>query len=413
MTYEKKQEKNKLIYNVVVEAEEFDKYCDEALVQIAKEIEIDGFRKGHVPVAIAKSHVDPSQIMSYAVNDCISAKWLEIVTKENIEAIKEPSIEILKMAQGNPLEFKAEVEILPEIKLPDYKKIGKDTPKTEAKIEEKEYEDALNWLVQSRAKFFQKEGKAEKGDLVEITYNMKDVDDDKEKKDRFILGKGHYIEGLEDELIGLAKGDKKEVKVSDPKDKKKKIVLNVSVDSVQKMEVPELNEEFAKSVGFESLKKMEESIRSGLEKEKQMSEKQKIRTEVLEKIAKETKVEVPQTLIEREGEALLQNLKNRVSYELQMTFKDYLKQVNKTEEEVKKEFESVAKERVKGFLVLHEIEKKENISVTEEELDKKIEELAAEYPDKEKAKEEMKNSNAKYYIEDELKREKIFTVLGC
>jgi len=413
MTYEKKQEKNKLIYNVVVETEEFDKYYDEALTCIAKEVEIDGFRKGHVPVAIAKSHVDPSHILSRAANDCISAKWFEIVTKESIEAIKEPNVEILKMAQGNPFEFKAEVEILPEIKLPDYKKIGKETPKTEIKIEEKEFDDAINWLAQSRAKFFQKDGKAEKGDLIEITYKVNDIDDDKEKKDRFILGKGHYIEGLENELIGLVKGEKKEIKVNDPKDKKKKIVLSVNVDSVQKMEVPELNEEFAKSVGFESIKKMEESIRSGLEKEKQMSEKQKIRTEVLEKIAKETKVEVPQTLIEREGEALLQNLKNRVSYELQMTFDEYLKQVNKTEEEIKKEFEKVAQERVKGFLVLHEIEKKENISITEDELNTKIEELAAQYPDKEKAKEEMKNSDARYYIEDELKRDKIFTILGC
>lgn len=413
MTYEKKQEKNKLIYNVVVEAEEFDKYYDEALICIAKEIEVDGFRKGHVPVNIAKSHVNPSDVMTHAANDCISAKWIEIVVKENIEAIKEPNVEILKMAKGNPLEFNAEVEVLPEIKLPDYKKIAKDVPKTEAKVEEKEFKDALNWLVQSRAKFFQKDGKAKKEDLIEITYSIKDIENDKEKKDRFILGKGHYIEGLENQLIGLVKGDKKEIEVNDPKNKEKKIILSVVVDSVQKMEVPEMNEEFAKSVGFESVKKMEEDIKSGIEKEKQMSEKQRIRTEVLEKIGKETELEVPQILIERENEALLKNLKNRVSYELQMTFDDYLKQVNKTEEEVKKEFEKVAQERVKGFLVLHEIEKKENINITEDELNAKIEELANQYPDKEKAKEEMKSSDARYYIEDELKRDKIFNLLGC
>jgi len=413
MTYEKKQEKNKLIYNIVVEAEEFNKYYDEALAHIAKEIEIDGFRKGHVPLDIAKSHVDSSHILSHAVEDCISAKWFEIVSKDNIEAIKEPNIEVLKMAEGNPLEFKAEVEILPEIKLPDYKKIGKETPKKEIKIEEKEYEDAMNWLVQSRAKFFQKDGKAEKGDLIEITYNSKDIDDNKEKKDRFILGKGHYIEELEDELIGLSREDKKEIETKDPKDKKKKIILNVVVDSVQKMEIPELNDEFAKGVGFDSVKKLEENIRNGLTQEKEMSEKQRTRTEILEKIVKETKIDVPEVLIERERDALLQNLKNRVSYELQMTFDDYLKQVKKTEEEVKKEFEKVAKERVKGFLVLHEIEKKENIVITENELSKKIEELAGQYPDKNKAMEEMKNSNARYYIEDELKRDKIFNVLGC
>jgi len=158
---------------------------------------------------------------------------------------------------------------------------------------------------------------------------------------------------------------------------------------------------------------LEKSMRNGIEQEKKMAEKQRIRTEVLEKIAKETKVDLPQVLIEREKEALLQNLKNRVSYELQTTFDDYLKQVKKTEEEIKKEFEKVAKERVKGFLILHEIEKKENVVVVEDEIDKKIEELAAQYPDKDKAREDLKNSDARYYIEDELKRDKIFSILGC
>ena len=413
MNYEKKQEKNKIVYNVVVDAEDYDKYCDEAFSQIAKQLEIKGFRKGHVPLNIAKQYVDSSDVLSHAANNCIEEKWFEIANKEKIEAISSANVKILKMAKGNPLEFEVEIETLPEIELPDYKKIAKDTPKKEIKVDEKEYKGALSWLIQSRAKFFQKNEKAKKGDLIEITYSSKDLDDNKEKKDRFILGKGHYIKELEEELLGVSKGDKKEIEIKDPKDNKKKIVLNVVIDSVQKMELPELNDDFAKSVGFESVEDLEKSIRNGIEQEKKMAEKQRIRTEVLEKIAKETKVDLPQVLIEREKEALLQNLKNRVSYELQTTFDDYLKQVKKTEEEIKKEFEKVAKERVKGFLILHEIEKKENVVVVEDEIDKKIEELAAQYPDKDKAREDLKNSDARYYIEDELKRDKIFSILGC
>lgn len=413
MKYEKKQEKNKLIYNIVIDAEEFKVYLNNALESIAKEVEIKGFRKGHAPINMVKSNIDQSIVLSKGVEDCISAKWFEIVEKDDIEAIAQPNIEVLKMAEGSPLEFKAEVEILPEVKLPDYKKLSSEVKAKEIKIDEKEYEDAINWLIQSRAKFFQKDGKAEEGDLIEITYTAKDLDDGKEKKDRFILGKGHYIEDLESKLIGLQREDEKEIEVSNPEDKIKKVVLNVKVDSVQKMETPELNDEFAKTVGFENLAKLEESVRSGLQKEKEMAEKQRKRTEVLEKIVKESKLEVPQTLLEREINALFENLKNRASYELQMPFDDYLKQVQKTEEQIKKEFEKIAEERVKGFLVLHEIEKKESIEVKEDEINKKIEELAAEYPDKNKAKEEMMHSNAKYYIEDEIKRSKIFDILGC
>ncbi|MDD3032664.1 MAG: trigger factor [Candidatus Pacebacteria bacterium] len=412
MTFEKKQEKNKLIYNVTVPADEFKAYYNDALSEFAKEMEIDGFRKGHAPIEVVKSKIDPAHVLSHAVEDCIQAKWFEILNQENIEAIKEPSVDVLKMAEGNPLEFKAEVEILPEVKLPDYKKIGKSVSIKEIKVEEKDIKEALKWLVESRAKFFQKEGKAEKGDLIEITYTFKDVEGDKDKKDRFVLGKGHYLEGLEDALIGLGREEKKEVQVVDPKEKKK-FVLNITVDSVQKMEVPELNDEFAKTVGFDSVKDLEENTKQGLNQEREISEKQRRRTEVLEKIVKETKVEVPETLIEREGKALLQNLKDRVSYELQMPFEQYLKEVKKTEEEVSKEFNKVAVERVKGFLVLHEIEKMEKVTVTEEEIDKKIDELAANYPDKEKVKEDMKKGNAKFYVEDELKKEKIFNLLGC
>jgi len=412
MTFDKKQEKNKLIFNIVVPAEEFKVYYDEALAEFAKELEIDGFRKGHAPIEVVKSKIDSSHVLSHAVEDCIEAKWFEIVNQENIEAIKEPSIDVLKMAEGNPLEFKAEVEILPEIKLPDYKKIGKSVSIKEIKVEEKDIQEALKWLVESRAKFFQKDGKAEKGDLVEITYNFKDVEGDKEKKDKFILGKGHYLEGLEDALLGLSREEKKEVEVTDPKEKKK-IVLNITIESVQKMEVPELNDEFAKTVGFDSVKDLEENTKQGLNHERELSEKQRAKTEILEKIAKETQVEIPETLIEREGKSLLQNLKDRVSYELQMPFEQYLKEVKKTEEEIAKEFNKVAVERVRGFLVLHEIEKLENVTVSEEEIEKKIDELAASYPDKEKVKEEMKKGNAKFYVEDELKKEKIFNILGC
>lgn len=412
MTFEKKQEKNKLIYNIVVPAEEFQVYYNETLAEFAKEIEIDGFRKGHAPIEVVKSKIDPSHVLSHAVEDCIQAKWFEVVNQENLEAIKEPSIDVLKMAEGNPLEFKAEVEILPEIKLPDYKKIGKSVSPKEIKVEEKDIQEALKWLVESRAKFFQKEGKAEKGDLVEITYNFKEVKEDKEKKDRFVLGKGHYLEGLEDALLGLSREEKKEIEVIDPKEKKK-IALNVTMVSVQKMEIPELNDEFAKTVGFDSVKALEENTKEGLNKEREMSEKQRLRTEVLEKITKNTKVEVPETLIEREGKALLQNLKDRVGYELQMPFETYLKEVKKTEEEVANEFKKVAVERVKGFLVLHEIEKIEKVEVTAQEIEAKIEELASSYPDKEKVKEEMKKGNAQFYVEDELKKEKIFKILGC
>lgn len=413
MKTEKTQEKSKITYKIEVEKEEFDKYYEQTLANFAKEVNVKGFRKGFVPKDVAERNVDLSMVLSYTAEDCIKDKWVEIVNKDKLEAIDQPQIEVLKIAKGDSFEFKATVEVLPEIKLPNYKEIAKEVKSKEIKVSKKEYEDALNWLVQSRAKFSQKMDSAEKTDLIEITYHSPDLEGDKEKKDRFILGKGHYVEGLEEALIGLKKGDEKEVAVPNPKEKDKKITLKVKVESVQKMELPELNDEFATQVGFKDVKDLEKNINDGLKKEKEVSELHRKRTEVLDNISKKIKLDLPQALISREQESLVNNLKDRVKHELGIKFEDYLKQVNKKEEQIRIEFEKIAKERVKGFLILHAIEKQEKIKLAKEEIDKKIEELASQYPDKEKAKEEIKNSDARFYIEDELRRDKIFKILGC
>lgn len=413
MEYTKKQTQNTIIFTVIVPTEDFNKSYDLALEKLAKEIEIDGFRKGHVPTNIAKANIDPSIVSSQAADECIRKNWFEIAEKENVEAVSQPQIEVLKMAKGNDFEFKVEVEILPEIKLPDYKAISKSIEIKKSEVSEKEIEDSLNWLIQSRAKFSQKSGKAEKDDLIEIAYQAPDIEGEKEKNDRFVLGKGHYIKGLEDSLIGLKQGEKKEIEVNNPKNEKEKIMLSIEVKSLQKMELPKLDDEFVKSVGFKTIDELKDNIQKSLLREKEISEKQKTRTEVLEKISKEVKIDVPRTLIQRETDALMDNLKNRVSYELGMKFEDYLKQVSKTEDQTRSEFEKIAIERVKGYLILHAIEKQEKIEVSDKELNDKIDELASQYPNKEEAKKEMQSSNARFYVEDEIKRDKIFNILGC
>jgi trigger factor len=413
MKFEKKQEKNKITYTFTVDKKEFDDFYETTLTELSKQVKVDGFRENHVPKDIAEKHIDPSAVLYEAAEKCIRHYWLDTAQKEDIQAIDQPRIELIKVAKGDELQFTVEYETLPEIKLPEYAKIAKTVKSDEVKVEEQEYKNALNWLLQSRAKIAQKEGKSKKGDLIEITYHAKDIEDDKEKKDRFVLGKGHYIKGLEDGLIGLEKGEEKKIDVPHPQEKDKTITLDVKVESVQTMDTPKLDDEFAKSVGFKDQKELEKNIKDGLTQEKEMAEKQRKRTEVLEKIAKETKVDLPECLVERENNGLLENLKNRVTQELRISFDDYLKEVKKTEEEIKEEFKKIAEQRVVQLLVLAQIEKQEDIKVSEKEIKDKINELASQYPDKEQALKEMESSNAKFYVEDELKREKIFNILGC
>lgn len=397
---------------VEVTPEEFENYYTQALSEISKGVELPGFRKGKVPEKIVEEKVSQEGVIGEASEAAVRDNWIKIVKESNIEAVSQPKIEIVKVARGNPFIFTAEFEILPEIKLPDLKSIKVE--KKEIKIEEKEIEDTLNWLRQSRAKTTKKDGAVENNDFVEFSFSCLNIENDPVKKDRIVVGKSHYIPGMEEALIGMKEGEEKEFETENPQNKNEKLKMHVKIDSVNKMELPEINDEWVKTLGnFTDVNSLKEDIKKGIIEEKEIARKQQRREEVIKKILEKIKFEVPEVLVEREVGFMMDNIKSRVNSELQISLEEYLKQIKKTEEELKKDFKKIAEERVKGFLVLHQISKDEKIEIGEDEINQKIEELLSQYPDKEAARKNMNMEQAKMYIEDDLKRERIFKLFDC
>lgn len=413
MKYEIKEvSKTKKKVEIEVTAEDFDKYYEQALSEISKDAELPGFRKGKVPQDIIEGQIKPEAIVSEAAEIAIRENWMKFLSESKEEVISQPQVEVIKIAKGNPFVFSAEFEILPIISLPDLKSV--EIKKEEIKVEDKEVEDALNWLQQSRATFSEKEDESKKGDLAEFSFSCLNIENDPEKKDRIILGKGHYIEGMEDAVTGMKKGEEKEFETPDPRDKKEKVKIKVKLDSVKKMDLPEINDEWVKGLGkFNNVEELKEDIRKGINEEKEIAENQRRKEDAIKKIVGKTKFEVPQVLVKREVDYMLNNIKERVPNELKISFEEYLKQIKKTEEEVSKELEKSAEEKVKGFLVLHQLIKDEKIEASEEEINQKIEEMLAQYPNKEEIRKGMDEEKVKLYIEDEIKREKAFKLLGC
>jgi len=397
---------------VEVTAEDFENYYTQALSEISKEVEMPGFRKGKVPEKMVEDRVKQEGVLSEAAEAAIRDNWIKLVKEAKIEAVSQPKVEVVKVARGNPFIFTAEFEILPEIKLPDLKEIK--IKKEEIKIEEKEIEDTLNWLRQSRAKVTKKEGAVENNDFVEFAFSCVSIENDPEKKDRIVVGKGHYVPGLEEALLGMKEGEHKHFETENPQNKKEKLEMCVNVVSVNKMELPEINDEWVKTLGkFTDVESLKADIKKGITEEKEIAQKQQRREEVIKKILEKTTFEVPEVLVEREVGFMMDNIKSRVNSELQISLEQYLTQIKKTEEELKNDFKKIAEERVRGFLVLHQITKDEKIEASEEEVNQKIEELLNQYPDKEMAKKNMNMEEAKMYVEDELKREKIFKIFDC
>ena len=414
MKYEIKEVRaTKKKVEIEVSAEDFNNYYSQTLKKISADAEIPGFRKGKAPEDMVESRVTKEGVLSEAAEIAIRESWAKFLAESKEEAISQPQVEVIKIAKDNPLIFTAEFEILPEIKLP--KLDSAKVEKSSVEVTDQEVEDAIKWIQQSRAKYSEKISGAEDGDLVEFTFSCLDIENDPEKKDRIVLGKGHYIEGLEDTLRGMKREEVREFETRYPQENKdKKIKISVKVDSVKKVEIPEVNDEWVKSLGaFNTVEELKKDIKEGIKKDKEVAEIQRVREESIKKLIEKTEIEVPKTLIKREQDFMLNNIKERCLSELKINFEEYLKQVKKTEEEITKELEEIAKEKVKGFLVLHQIVKDEKIEVTEEEISQKIEEMLNQYPNKEEIKKTMDEVQVRLYIEDELKREKAFNLLGC
>lgn len=396
---------------IEVSAEDFNNYYSQTLKKISANAEIPGFRKGKVPENMVEDRVTKEGVLSEAAETAIRESWARFLAESKEEAISQPQVEIIKIAKDNPLIFTAEFEILPLIKLP--KLDSAKVEKSSVEVTDQEVEDTIKWIQQSRAKYSEKISGAEDGDLVEFTFSCLDIENDPEKKDRIVLGKGHYIEGLEDTLRGMKRDEVRQFETQHPQENDKKIKMSVKVDSVKKVEIPEVNDEWVKSLGFNTVEELKKDIRGGIKKDKEVAEIQRVREEAIKKLVEKTEIEVPETLIKREQDFMLNNIKERCLSELKISFEEYLKQVKKTEEEITEELEKIAKEKVKGFLVLHQIIKNERIEITEEEISQKIEEMLNQYPNKEEIKKTMDEAQLRLYIEDELKREKAFNLLGC
>jgi len=399
-----------------ISAEEFKDYFSKAIENLGKEIEIEGFRKGKAPKEILESKLDQGKILQEAASLAINENYTKAVLENKIEAISNPKIEILKVAKGSPFEFRAKIFILPEVKLPDYKEIASKVKPKEVFVEDKEIEKAINWLQKSRAKLSPKDGPAARGDFVEIDFSSLQIENGKNYKDSFILGEGHFVPGFEEKLEGMQKDEEKEFSLKFPDDYLKKelagkeAVFKVRMVSIQKIELPEITDDWAKSLGnFVSLAALRESIKEGIKIEKENEESIRVSQEILEKISENSKIEIPMYLIEMEKNRIMNNLKHRVSETLKISFNDYLVKIQKKEEELLESFKAEAEKNIKNFLILKEIAKIEKIDASNEEIENEINKIIKNYDIDQVKKLDLEK--LKIYIEDEIKKEKTLKFL--
>ncbi len=411
----KKLKNSELQISFEMPAEDFTKFVDKALEHLKGHVKMDGFRKGHVPKEIVEQKVGNEQLLMEAGDLAVKDAYTKFVLAEKLEPIGEPEVKITKIAKGSEFLFTVKVSVLPEIELPDYKKIVEEIKSLEISVEPKEIDEALEYLQKSRAKFTAENRPAENKDFVEIEYTNENINGGKVVKDRFILGEGGFMKDFEDNVLGMKAGEEKEFKAKFPENAPNNLAgkesnFKVKMLSVQKMELPEINDEFAKSLGmFDSLVKLRENLQEGITLEKKEGELQRKRGEIITKVSEKIKFELPEKMVEYEQKRLLEDLKMQVQNQFKLEFEDYLKSVKKTEEEIKATFKLDAEKRIKNFLVLRQIGKAENVEVSEEELTEEANREMKKYSKEQATKIDIRQ--LKEYSKGAVFNEKVFQKL--
>ena len=413
---QKKLPKSQIEITFELTPEEFKEHMSHAVEQLKHHVKVDGFRPGKAPASMIEDKLKPEALLMEAGDHAVRHVYTVYIKETKLEPVGQPEVSILKIAPGSPFEFKAVITVLPDVELPDYKEIAKTIKGKEISVTEQEIQDSINYLQKTRAKFTAKNEAAELKDFVEIKYSNKDINNGKEVDDKFILGEGGFMKGFETGIVGMKSGEEKDVTVVFPENAPRKdlagkeATFKIKMVGIQKMELPEINDEFAKQLGeFESLTALQASMKEGITLEKTEEEKQRIRGEILEKIAEKAKFEMPEAMVDYEQDRLVHDFKHKVEEATKLKFEEYLASVKQTEEQIKETYRKEAEKRLRGFLVLRELGKKEKIEVADKEVEEEVAKNIKNYSKEQLAQIDI--NELKEYTKGVIQNEKIFELL--
>lgn len=404
--------------------EEFGKFKDEVLKEVSQNATLKGFRQGKVPQEMVENVFGKGDnFLEDVAREAINHSWRDFMRDKNWIVVEGPEISIVKAAYQNPFIFKAKITIVPEFSIPkNYRDIVKKLEHKKVEVKSEEVEQSLGWLRKSRSILKNVEREAQKGDSVEMDFSTKNKEKDLEggsaKGYKFILGEGRLLPGFEDNIVGMKAGEHKEFSLKAPKDFWNKEIQGATIDcvvdlkKVEEVVLPELSSEFVKTLGnFKDVADLKSNIEKNLFEEKEREEKERWRMEALEAISQKTDILIPEKLTERELGAMKDELtKNIASFG--MPFADYIKRLNKTEEELLKSLRGQAQKRVSGALLLKVLIKLENINVPDEEVEKYAQQQLMRWGyDKAEAEKKISPEDLRIYAREFLSNEKVFESL--
>ncbi|MHB1127204.1 MAG: trigger factor [Bacillota bacterium] len=383
-----KIEQNRVMLEVEVEADVVDKALDLAYKKLVNKVNIPGFRKGKAPRRLLENYIGKESLYSEALDSLVPQAYVDAVKDTAIQPIDEPQVDVIKIEEGQPLIFKAAVDVKPEVALGEYK--GVQAEQTTVNITDQDVDNYLANLQQRYAKMVVvAEGAVQEGDTTVIDFEGS-VDGNvfpggKGENYSLVIGSGSFIPGFEAQLVGALSGDDREINVTFPGDyhkeelQGKEAVFQVAVREIKRKELSPIDDEFAKDVSeFETLEELRADIENKLKQAAQDKAEQDLRNQIINKVVEQATVEIPAVMIERRMDSFVDNMRQRLAPQ-GLTLEKYLEFSQSSLDDLRNQFRSEAEKSVKTDLVLEAVASIEGIEATEDSIVEEINKMAENF----------------------------------
>lgn len=363
---------------------------DQAFNKVKKNLNVPGFRKGHIPRAVFNQKFGEEALYDDALNAILPAAYEAAIAELGLDVVAQPKIDVKSIGKGQDWTLTAEVVTKPEVKLGAYKDLEVSV-EVSKEVTDEEVDAKLENERKNLAELVVKEGAAENGDTVVIDFvgsvDGVEFDGGKGENHSLELGSGQFIPGFEDQLVGAKSGDEVEVKVTFPEDYQatdlagKAAVFVTKVNEVKAKEVPALDDELAKDLDDEvdTLDELKAKYRKELEAAKEIAFDDAVEGAALDLAVENAEiVELPAEMVENEVHRAMNEFMGNLQRQ-GISPEMYFQITGTTQEDLRKQYEADSDKRVKTNLVIEAVAAAEGFDATDEEIQKEINDLAAEY----------------------------------
>ena len=358
--------------SVEVSFEELKPSLDKAYREVAQQARIPGFRPGKVPPRVIDMRIGRGAVLTEAVNDALPEFYSKAVQEAEVFVLGQPDVEITQLEDGKELSFTAEVEVRPKFELPDF-----DTLTVTVDSAEVTDDDIDEYLTSLRERFASLKGvqrAAEDGDYVTMDLSASVdgelVEDAQATGLSYQVGSGEMLEGLDEALTGLSAGESAtfSTELAGGEAAGQEADVTVTVQSVKMRELPELDDDFAQLASeFDTLDELREDTRGQLERVKKLQQATQARDKAVDALIDSIDIPLPEKFVEHELSHARENVDNQL-VQMRLSRDDYLKSLEKTEEEFDADLVQQSERSVRVGFVLDELARAENLSVTQAEL---------------------------------------------